>query len=94
VVRAAGIAAVEVAEARSEDLLLDVLGLAGMDGLAQLLDEELQELGAGALEGLAKRFRGDGGEVCRPELLASSSIAALGASGGAGARCGSGSWAC
>ena len=44
-VAAAGIAAVEVTQAQVEDFLLDVLGLAGMNGFAQLLNQELEELG-------------------------------------------------
>src|SRR5262249_17010089 len=58
-IRPGRVPAVQVSESEVEDLLLDVFGLAGVDCLAQLLDEELEKLGPGALERLAKRFGRD-----------------------------------
>ena len=43
-----------MAEAEVEDFGLDVLGAGRVDGFSQLLDKQLDEFGAGALEVLPK----------------------------------------
>jgi hypothetical protein len=53
------IAAVEMAQAELEDFFFDGLGGARVDGFSQLLDKQVDEFGASALEVFAEGFRGD-----------------------------------
>ena len=48
------VAAVEMSQSEVEDLGLDVLGAGRVDGFSQLLDKQVDELGAGPLEVLAE----------------------------------------